>query len=197
MNMNPLLLLCVTCAIPFSAVGQGSRDDRTAVVEVIAFDTNGRYLGAPTASLFEADDHTSLAPRFRNGAARSVPFGIYRIEARLPGYSSEVRYVRVFQPSVSVILGLTFSLELPAIPPSLQGHVVGLIPPRTFVRLIGVYSSTSMESTIDSEGNFRLGGLSDGQFLLLVVSQDGILASKAISIPYTGERLQIEIKGRG
>lgn len=165
-----------------------------ATVEVLAFDTRGRFLGPPIVKLFEAFDRTNYAPRFREGVANGIPFGDYRIEAYLPAYSSETRYVRVYQQRVTVIVGLTVGYETPIIPLSLHGRVVGqLASEKTFVKLAGVFSTLSMESPVASDGGFDLIGLSWGTYLLLVVGEDGVLASRTLAIPYTGAPLEIEI----
>jgi len=193
MEINVLAFCCMTVVLPACLTAQARSSSTSAKVEVVAFDSNGRFLGAPNVSLFESDDHKNLAAKFHAGVADGIPFGIYRIEGHLPAYSSEIRYVRVYQPHVAVVLGLTFSVELPEVPPILHGRVVGQVPPKSFVRLVGVYSNLSMESAIGADGEFNLGGLSDGRFLLLVVGQKGILASRAVSIPYTGPALEVEL----
>jgi hypothetical protein len=166
-----------------------------ARVEVLAFDTRGKFLGAPTIEVFEADNHTNFAAKFHAGVAEDIPFGEYRIKSDLPAYSSEARFIRVYQRRVTVVLGLTVGYELPSIPLSLHGRVVGRVPPqRTFVRLAGVFSSLSMESPIGPDGGFDLVGLTWGKYLLLVVGEDGVLASRALTIPYTGPPLEIDIR---
>src|ERR1035437_7853004 len=82
-----------------------------ARVEIVAFEANGKFLGAPNVSVFEPYDHRNLAARFRDGVANGVPYGVYRIEGRLPGCSSDVRYVRVYQPTVMIVLGLEFGVR--------------------------------------------------------------------------------------
>jgi hypothetical protein len=170
--------------------------DSVARVEIIAFESKGRFLGPPNVSIFESADHENLASRFRDGVATGIPYGVYRIEARLPAYFSDVRYLRVYQAKVTVVLGLRFGEELPQVPPSLGGRITGLSAPlgRIFVKLIGVYENVAVESEISSDGSFELGGLSPGRFLLLVVGEKGVVASRALTIPYTGPPLEIEVK---
>jgi hypothetical protein len=205
MNANKIILFAACVAIiqpcitaqdvpdPAAPV-QGGRQ-LTAEVSVVAFDTNGRFLGSPDVGIFEsADDHMNMATKFHAGIAKGVPYGLYRIEARLVAYSSDVKYVRVYQQHVTIVLGLTVGHELPEIPPSLRGRVVGKLPfDRSFVRLLGVYSNVSMDSSIDPEGRFDVGGLSDGKYLLLVVGEGGVLANRTISIPYTGPPLEVKV----
>jgi len=194
MNITAVAIYCLAAILPVPLTAQGG-SRTSAKVEIVAFDAHGRFLGAPNVTDFESDNHKNLASKFRSGAADDIPFGVYRIEGHLPAYSSEVRYVRIYQPHVTVILGLTIGFELPEVPPILHGRIVGPVvsPPKSFVKLIGIYSNVSMESLIDSDGNFSLGGLTEGRFLVLVVGEKGLLASRVISIPYSGPVLEIDI----
>ena len=145
---------------------------------------------------FSSACHRNLAARFHAGVATGVPYGNYRIEARLTAYSSDAKSVRVYQQHVTVILGLTVSQELPEIPPNLPGRIVGLLrTTKSFVRLIGVYANVSIDSSIEPDGRFDLGGLSAGKYLLMVVGEGGILASRQLIIPYAGPPLEIQLSG--
>jgi hypothetical protein len=195
----PVLLLCVaTCS---AARGEESKRDAlrvsTASVQVLAFDTRGPFLGAPNVSLFESFYHKNLAGKFHGGLAEGIPYGVYRIEGRLPAYSSEARYVVVYGPKVTIYLGLAGGIELPATPTTIHGRVVGLpaaAGKACFVKLVGVFSSESMESPVGSDGGFDFSGLSDGRFLLLVVTSEGVLASRLIDFPYSGPSLEIDLR---
>jgi hypothetical protein len=163
---------------------------------VEAYEANGRYLGAPEVTAFiDTGNQQNLAAKFHDGAATGIPYGVYRIEGRQPWHYTAERYVRIYQPSAAVTLGLRFAAELPETPPTLPGRIIGLAAPagRGFVKLVGIYEDVSVESAIDSGGNFTLGGLSPGAFLLLVVGEKGILASRSLTIPYSGPPIEIEI----
>jgi len=176
-----------------AAIRQGRK--LNATVSVIAFDTNGRFLGSPEVKLFESDDgHKNFASRFHGGVAEGIPYGDYRIEARMTAYSSDSKSVRIYQQHVAVILGLAVSHELPQIPPNLPGRITGHLPTsKGFVRLIGVFANISIDSSIDSEGRFNLAGLSDGKYLLMVIGEGGILTSQPLTVPYTGPPLEIDV----
>jgi hypothetical protein len=91
----------------------------SATVTVLAFDANGRFLGAPDVSRFESEGRKNIAGRFHIGVAEGVPLGEYRIEGRLPAYFSDTQHVAIYQPRVTVVLGLAFGYELPIAPPVL------------------------------------------------------------------------------
>jgi hypothetical protein len=167
-----------------------------STVRVVAYEANGRYLGAPDISTFvDAGNQQDLAAKFRGGVATAIPYGVYRVEGKQPWYYPDERYVRVYQPSVTIVLGLRFASELPEVPPTLPGRVVGLTGPadRIFAKLIGVYENVSMEAAVDAGGKFTLGGLAPGAFILLIVNDQRILASRTLTIPYTGPPLEIEV----
>ena len=168
----------------------------TSTVRVVAYEANGRYLGAPDISAFvDTGNQQDLASRFHGGVATAIPYGVYRVEGKQQWYYPDGRYVRVYQASVTIVLGMRFASELPEAPPTLPGRVVGLTGPtdKTFARLMGVYENVSIEAAIDSEGKFALGGLTPGAFILLIVNDHGILASRTLSIPYTGPPLEIVV----
>jgi hypothetical protein len=169
-----------------------------STVSVLAFDVYGHPLGPPGIKLFESvDDRRNLADKFRNGVARGIPYGEYRIEARLQGYRPDSKVIPVYGPHINTVLGLTFSLELPLIPPDLPGQVVGQTPrPNTFARLVGIYNNVAIDSLVDADGRFTLFGISDGKYLLLVVGESGVLASRPVTIPYTGPPLRIKLNSR-
>jgi len=165
-------------------------------VSVIAFSTDGRFLGAPEISRFESEDHVNLAGRFRNGIAAGVPFGLYEVGGRLPAYYSDSARVAVYQSRVTVVLGLEFGYEGPIAPPVLRGQVLGLSSvdaKRAFVRLTSVFAHRSVESALAPDGRFELCGFSNGQYVLTAVGERGVLATRLIAIPYSLPALEVRV----
>jgi len=189
--------LALACAFGQIAPPPAVTPQQVATVEVIAFDTRGPFLGAANVKTFESYDHHEFASSFHDGRAEKIPFGVYRVVGSRTAYYSETRYVNIFQRNVTVVLGLSFGFELPEVPLTLRGRVLGLSAPPgkdTFVKLCGVYSNESFESAIDSRDMFEFAGLRpSGVFLLLVVGKDGVLASRTITIPYVGPLLEIDV----
>jgi hypothetical protein len=183
-------------AASLAAIREGRKLYST--VSVLAFDTYGRPLGPPRIKLFElGDDHHDFGDKFRHGVATGIPYGDYSIEAWLEGYAWDSKAIRIYGPHVSAVVGLTFKTEPPLIPPDLPGQVVGPVPARnTFARLVGIYNNVAIDSLVDADGRFTLFGISDGKYLLLVVGESGVLASRPLTIPYTGPPLRIELNSR-
>jgi hypothetical protein len=188
--MEPKLLrrrLFATCCLGFPALHvtaqeappradrAPARDKRlSARVEIVAFEEGGRFLGAPDVRTFESEDHRNLASKFHSGVAEDIPYGAYRLEARLVAHTSDVGFVPVYGPRVTAVVGLAVGYEVPLYPMVLQGRVIGPAPPhRSFVKLTGIYNSRSMESAIGPDGDFSFAGVSHGSIVLLVVGEKG------------------------
>jgi hypothetical protein len=209
MKIAPLLIMAALVSVSGGPVAQeelkpGANkkgEQFVATVHVLAFESRGAFLGAPDVRLFESEEHKNLAGAFHGGVADHIPFGDYRIEAYLNGFYPETRYVSVFQRSVTVVVGLLLGREariLP-VPPTLHGRISGPTPElkKTFVKAIGVYSNQSIESGIGPDGGFDLSIPQEGRYVLLVVNEDGVLASRTINSPYSGPPLEIEVGPSG
>jgi hypothetical protein len=166
-------------------------------VNVIAFETRGRFLGIPHVRIFESEDHTNFASAFHEGVATSIPFGVYRIEAYVEGFYSEQRYVAIYQEHVTIVMGLPFGREAMVLPVAagLHGKIVSSLSRdlTSFVRLTGIYSTQSIEASIREDGTFDLSVPWEGRYLLLVINERGIVASQLVNIPYSGPPLELQM----
>jgi hypothetical protein len=192
-----LSIACLAAQVEQKPQGE---EQFVARVEVVAFEAHGTFLGAPAVRVFESEEHKNLSGAFHAGVADRIPFGVYRLEAYMSGFYPEVKYVAIYRPRVTIFVGLAFGREALAlpIPSSVHGRVIGSLPrgQKSFVKLTGIYSNRALESNIGPDGQFDFGVPWDGQYLLLVVSEKGILASRTIDVPYTGPALQVRIGGR-
>jgi len=86
----------------------------TATVNVVAYEAGGRYLGAPNIRIFmELDEQKDFAAEFHEGRAIQIPYGEYRVEAQQQGFFPDIKRVAVYQPFVTIVVGLRFASELP------------------------------------------------------------------------------------
>jgi hypothetical protein len=188
--MNPKLIVTAVLASLLSITGsvaaqakpkRGPEDEsKSAAVEIRAF---------VVRTFTSLDSGRDFANFFHGDAAENVPYGDYRIEVSAVAHYSERRFVGVYQKKVIVIVGLEFGHEVFATPLDLHGRVNDLPASAikaSFVKLVGLYSSTSWESAITPDGSFEMSGMGWGKYLLLVVGENGVLASRIITIPDIG-----------
>ena len=200
MKRGWVVLTILWTLLPASATAQrgvapSGNTEPTGTIEVLAYSTLGVFLGSPEIHFFgESFDKKNLASRFQKGIATEIPYAVYIIEAGLPGFASETKTVRVFQKHVTLIVGVELRIEAPGLPPSTHGRVIGTLPQSKtiFVKATGVFSSWSVESKIAPDGGFDLSWLPEGTYVLMVLNEDGILASRVVKLPY-GPGLQIEL----
>jgi hypothetical protein len=189
MRIHIALALCVSAFLPGSVKGQSSRVQESrssATIQVLAFSTDGKLLPAPTIEVFENSLGENIAAMFRGGIAEGVPFGEYTIKGHALGFHSETRYVKVYQARATVVLGLAVGGIGGQNTFNLHGRIVGSPLPigkTLLARLVGVYSNSSVESEIEPNGEFELAGIYWGTYLMLVVSEEGILAARQLAIP--------------
>ena len=194
-----VLIFDIAASLPAAQVEEEvlKKDGYLARVQVVAFEARGMFLGAPTVRLFQSQDEGDRSRQFHEGTADGIPFGVYKLEAHVNGFYPETRYVAVYRPNVTVVVGLPFGREAPAlpVPPSVHGRVIGILPRdrKTFAKLTGIYSNRSFESSISADGQFDFSVPWDGRYLLLVVSEDGVLGTRVIDVPYSGSTINIEI----
>jgi hypothetical protein len=177
-----------------------SSKDTGAEVQILVYMNDAQktrpvFLSAPSVWKFQdiRNDGPNLAEKFHDGRADKIPFGEYVVWAGFSAFSNELRVVQVSQKKVTVVVGANIG-ELPTWDYSISGRVLGRLPTGTksFVRLLGVFSNASRESTIGSDGTFELSFVIDGDYLLMVVDDAGILASKRITQPPHGP-LEIDL----
>ena len=196
-NKWVILLFALKAVFSLNACAQIelSEQVKKSTVSVVAFRTNGEALGgAPEIDVFE-DVRTKVdwSKKFRNGVGSDIPYGTYRLEVKKMLTSSgrsyfipEARYVSISQPEKTIIIGFDSQLYGPLIGPGkLTGMVSGDLPDgkQVFVRMVGLHSNVSVESSLDSNRRFEMDGLTFGPFLLTVFTNKLMLASKWVMLP--------------
>jgi hypothetical protein len=85
-------------------------------------------------------------------------------------YYPDERYVKVYHPSVTVVLGLRIASELPEVPPTLPGRIVGVTGP-TDKTLIGSppphFTGVPLKRRKRSCGSGRTANAEAGQYSAL------------------------------
>ncbi len=148
----------------------------------------------------------NFAKNFKNGRGSGVPYGVYVLRVRTPGFWSAEREVRVFRSSVIAVVALEIGM----------GQSEGGLPTTIFdgkinnlashsvplhVRLSGIYSTATMDAQVESDGRFLFAGVPYGVYVLVVTynadlasdRKPRILASMEVRVPLR-EPLLIDLK---
>jgi hypothetical protein len=192
-----LPLLLVLASERVYSVMQAQPETRLASLRVVAFSSGGYYLGnVERVDRFESlHDRTTFASKFNAGMAVGIPFGMYNIHAGSQGFEWETRQVTVSKEQQTIIVGLPIGSLGEGTRFKFRGRIVGEPDTqKSFVRLIGVYLSQTMESDIDAKGEFEMSDLPPGKYLLVVAGEQQILATQLVTIPLgANQPLEIEI----
>jgi hypothetical protein len=80
-------------------------------IEVSAYSVLGEQLSDVRIELRQSWTGTSLASLVKGAVANKVPYGTYTLRVWSPGFQSEQREVRLFQPGLQVRVQLSVSVE--------------------------------------------------------------------------------------
>jgi hypothetical protein len=186
-----------------SAFGQSN--DPTAIVHLKFVDLFGKDLrefGEGKVALFEATDSRNFARSFAHNTAKGIPFGVYRLRARLncvyPARNSKDKacyvfyhtdyIVNVFQREVWVVVQLDAAIEDGPLRYQIAGTVTG-VPDCSgiWIRAQGLLSSMVADAPCGIDGKFEIGGLPFGTYLLTTRQGDRILDLRSIQVPPKGQ----------
>jgi hypothetical protein len=117
---------------------------------------------------------------FEGALADRVPYGAYRMRVGAPAYQPAEREIRVAQSDATVRLELPLPREC-----SNYATVVGTakLPPGTgklWIKAVPVVGTGGSEAPIAADGTFRIAGLDDGNYLLLVLDGSTILHTETL-----------------
>jgi hypothetical protein len=185
------------------AASQTQNYPATARVEVVSFDFAGDVLYDARIESFVDSKGKDYALEFRKGVVTGIPFGTYRVRVYNLGFEQVERTARVYQPLTTVFIGLPvgdiadYGPFDPG-PATLTGRVTDKHNPKSgivFIKLTALFSDYSTESAIDANEEFEFTAVPSGPALLLVVSQDGVLAARLVKVfgDHSQQRVQIEI----
>jgi hypothetical protein len=183
----------------------GQSNDPTAIVHLKFVNLLGEDisdLGEGKIDIFEAVDSKNFARSFAHNAAKGIPFGVYRLRARLncvyPARNNKDKscyvfdyadyIVNVFQPEVWVVVQLDVTIENGPLRYQIAGTLTGI--PRCsgiWIRAQGLLSSIVADAPCESDGKFEIRGLQAGTYLLTTRQGDRILDLRSIEVPPKGQ----------
>jgi hypothetical protein len=151
-------------------------------VKVIICDTFGEPLSGSSVTLTEIGSKKKFTATGGEVKFGAIPYSIYDLEVRLPGFKLRKEQVKVYQPSLVFQVALELAPPHSFERPELSGVIKPDIrnKPGLWVRLLALYSSDLIENAIDKSGRFELVGMAPGKYLLLLFEKDTMLAVKPV-----------------
>jgi hypothetical protein len=186
MPRHPLITATLCAVLALGSVS--TQEGPVATVHIVAVDITGIHLsGASILSFKSIEGGKDFGPQFYDGSTSGVPFGIYQLKVVAPGFCPSEQRVQAFQSDVWTIVGLDLGQEnCSAAATQITGRVVKFdrVEEPIFVRISGLYVSSSLDAKIDSEsGNFQMTGkLANAPYVLTVIGKTRVLDTRILNL---------------
>lgn len=186
--------ICLFVFLVATCWGQDNLDSKAeyAKLTIALTSTQGKALGKVLVILRR--NRSSIDYRRSSGQGtisfEQLPFDLYEIEVQASGFSKRTERVGVYQPNMYLTIGLFPS----PVHPAERSEILGLITHSAqslWVRLVPLYSSDFIEDRVSPSGEFRLGGLFPGRFVLLVFAEDTLVKSEIVD--YIGGKQRVSL----
>jgi hypothetical protein len=144
-------------------------------IEIIAKDFTGAILRIPKIELVEVGSKQSF------DIQKPVPYGNYAMRLMMPGFQIIQREIRVYQPNLIVRAEFSVRGECEG-PESIHGRVKS--PPagrELFVKIVSVLGTGGGESRVGPSGDFLIGGLDFGNYLLIVMDGNKAIHTETVT----------------
>lgn len=195
MNRAHVSLMLCLCIASLASGAQNpqprGKEIATSTVRIVPVGISGTEIDVTSVKVESFKPQSGakdLAALFRGNPASGIPYGIYKVRMRVPGFWSGERELRVFQSEVRAVVALeigTLQREGGLQTSSISGHVQNTNrtagPLR--IRLTGVYSSTIVDAEVKDSGEFRLAEVPNGRYVLVAIQHDKVLTVRAIDLP--------------
>jgi hypothetical protein len=166
---------------------QSAENSETARLTFIVSTTFGEPLERAQVVL------TSIGPKQRlTGLSGSkgevllerVPFGLYEVEARVPGFEMRREKIGVYQQQLVYRLGLVLGYPHSAKRSQIAGSVSWGSGSKAdlWVRLVSVFGGDVIENAVDRTGSFHLIGMAPGRYVLILFDKEKVLATKPVEV---------------
>jgi hypothetical protein len=138
-------------------------------VEVSAFATIDESLPSVQAELIDIKTRKTLRTA-DGGRIEQIPYGLYRLRVRAPGFYSVEQDLRVHQSKLGVRVQLVLGVEC-----RVYSSLIGTVAPAEanralWVKVIPLRGSGGIETpVVGSQGAFLAAGLDAGQYLVVVL----------------------------
>jgi hypothetical protein len=161
-----------------------------ATVHLFVESEDGERLTPAEIKLVQMRSMKNYGPTFRDGTARNIPPGEYRLEVWKPGFRSYQQCLDVYERRVDLRLVMAVSSgEQTGRPMRINGTVLpgGWSKTGKATWVLGVPlagSPENVQSLIGKNGHFTLETFDAGSYVLVVVQGNAPIACQAVYIGY-------------
>jgi len=138
---------------------------------------------------------------FEGAVATRVPYGAYRMRVGAPAYQPAEREIRVAQANTAIRLELPLPRECENYATILGNAKLGNVKPAVgpgnlWVKAIPVFGTGGSEAPIAADGTFRIAGLDDGNYLLMVLDGSTILYTETLAKVSGNRQVTLDLRPR-
>ena len=169
----------------------GSTANEEARLRVVLSTTFGKPVGKAVAFLRAIGPSAEYEQASSNILFDRLPYGLYELEIQAAGFSKRQERVAIYQPEVSLRIGLVVSPGHLEKRSQIRGALVhsDTNPGTLWVRLVPQYSSDFFEDDVTAKGTFNFTDVPPGRYVLLVFSTEGLALAKQVE--YVGGNLKL------
>ena len=179
MLVRQILLFSATVMLAADCVPSGP--PQYGRVQVEAYDFIGTPIRTFDAELSALGNRGKSEIEVRRGVAERVPYGSYKIRVGAAAFNPAEREIRVAQGDTVVRVELS-------LPGSCSGSagIGGSVQPlpagrKLWLKVVPLYGAGGTEAPVGSDGSFKIAGLDEGSYLLLVLDGTTVLHSETVS----------------
>ncbi len=160
-------------------------------VEILASDILGHRVSSLSIKLF---DYAGLPIEagFRGAIDAKLRYGKYKVRVLAPGFISQDREFVLDESELTLRIRLDVSIECGSRFTEIHGRVTP--PPddrELWIKSVPVLGTGDLEVRVKRDGNFVVGGLEFGKYILLVLDGNSVVHSR--TIPIDGRSANVEV----
>ena len=180
-----------------SCYGQEPMADQVelTILRIVASTTFGNSVGAVRAVLSSVGPNEQYTREGENIAFEHIPFGVYDLELRAPGFKAHRERLGLYQAEVSYHVGLVVALPHSSKRTEISGLVLQVPKDASnlWIRLVSLYAGDLIEGRLDTRNRFRFVGISPGRYVLLLLDKGRVLDTQTVE--FFGGTLALKVSG--
>ena len=171
---------------------------RKATVLVVVSDCFGKSIPDARVTLQQGQMEFRFVATAGTAKVHGIPFGLYDLKVEEPGFEPWHEPLRVYQSSMAIRAGIEVSAGHLYRRPEVMGSINGNLAawPNLWVRLMPIYSGQLVEANVDRTGNFELDQMAVGRYLVILFSNDEVLATKALTVRGGKQSIDLAIQSK-